>query len=122
MLKTLLKIIAWLSLLAIAAATLGPMVLRPETNAGPVFERLAAFAICGFLFAVAYPRRPWLVALMVVTAAVALESLQLIIPGRHGHLSDLFIKVGGGLVGVILVTACINIWHRYGPAQPPYRS
>lgn len=100
MLKILLKALAWVSLLAIVIATLGPMTLRPETSAGPAFERLLAFAICGFLFAAAYPRRLWAVALIVVTAAIGLESLQLIIPGRHGHLSDLFVKIGGGLAGV----------------------
>lgn len=122
LLKIILKALAWLSLLAIAIATLGPMAVRPETSAGPVFERLGAFAICGLLFAAAYPRRPWTIALIVVVAAIALESLQLVIPGRHGHLSDLFIKIGGGLAGVSAAAACMAMWRLYRPERPPYRS
>ncbi|MGB3387009.1 MAG: VanZ family protein [Pseudaminobacter sp.] len=122
MLRTFLKITAWASLLAIAVVTLGPMVLRPETSAGPTFERLLAFAACGFLFAAAYPRRLWLIALMVVAAAITLEGLQLVIPGRHGHLSDLFTKIGGGLTGVLVVGAFAGMWRLYGPApEAPYR-
>lgn len=113
LLRTFLKFVAWLSLFAIAVATLGPMVLRPETGAGPTFERLAAFIVCGFLFAAAYPRRLWLIAPMVVAAAIMLESLQLIIPGRHGHLSDLFIKIGGGLMGVLLAGAFTGVERLY---------
>ncbi|RUM98091.1 hypothetical protein EET67_10055 [Pseudaminobacter arsenicus] len=98
------------------------MVLRPETTAGPTFERLAAFAVCGFLFAAAYPRRLWLIALMVVAAAIVLESLQLIIPGRHGHLFDLFTKIGGGLLGVLLAGTLTGMQRLYKAVrQAPYR-
>lgn len=122
MLKSILKVLAWLSLLAIAIATLGPMAMRPETEAGPALERLAAFALCGFLFAAAYPRRLWIVALMMVTAAIGLESLQLVIPGRHAQLVDVFIKVGGGLAGISAAAVCMAMWRLYHAGQPPYRS
>lgn len=123
MLKTTLKISAWLSLLAVALATLGPMTLRPETVAGPTFERLAAFAVVGFLFAAAYPRQFWLVMVMVVTVAIALESLQTIIPGRHGEASDLIIKISGGLIGAVLAGTFTRLRRPYQPtSKPPYRS
>jgi hypothetical protein len=96
------RVIAWLSLLLIAVATLGPLSLRPTTGLPPQIERFAAFLVVGVLFAAAYPRRILLVGVVVLSSAVVLEILQLIEPFRHGRLLDACFKLAGGALGLAI--------------------
>lgn len=97
-----LRMAAWTVLLAIAAATLGPMETRPElASAG--FERAGAFALLGTTFMLAYPRRMLLVAAVVGLAAIGFEAAQLLVPGRHAHLWDMGVKLAGGGLGILAV-------------------
>ena len=89
------QIAAWLLLAAIAAVTLAPIGWRPETGISAQLERFAAFAA-------AYPRRLWLVALLLVAAALALEALQLVVATRHAGLRDVLAKLAGGGCGLLL--------------------
>jgi len=82
-------------------ATLAPIYDRP-TIAPPRVEHFTAFFVLGLLFMLAYPNRAALVVLIVVGSAVALETLQLLTPDRHGRLIDASIKVAGGLSGMAL--------------------
>jgi glycopeptide antibiotics resistance protein len=93
-------LVAWAMLIALAFVTLSPIGLRPLTPFGPTAERFAAFVVVGILFAIAYPRRFWLVALLVVVAIGLLEVLQLVVPGRHGTARDLVVKVAGAVIGL----------------------
>jgi hypothetical protein len=63
-------IAAWLLFFFIAYATLSPIQARPTISTSPDFEHLAAFAILGMLFYLAYPRRVALVCLIVLGSAV----------------------------------------------------
>jgi hypothetical protein len=97
------RITAWFILLAIAIATLGPINFRPVTGEPPQLERLVAYALMGAAFAFAYPRQIFVIGIGIIAVAGALELLQLVDPGRHGHFADFVAKGGGGLIGVSLV-------------------
>jgi VanZ family protein len=48
----------------------------------------------------AYPGRRAAFAIIIVIAAVLLETLQLFIPGRDAEYLDMLIKAAGGLAGL----------------------
>ena len=92
---------AWLLLAATALVTLAPASWRPETGFSAQIERFVAFALIGLVFSIAYPRRPWLIALMVLGAAVAFEFMQLFVHTRHAGLRDVIAKLAGGGIGLL---------------------
>jgi len=96
----LLPVLAWLLLAAVAFVTLAPIGFRPVSGFSPNLERFATFGLLGFVFALAYPRRVWLILAIVIASAVAFEALQLMAHGRHGRLLDLGVKIAGGVIGV----------------------
>ena len=96
----LLPVLAWLLLAAIAFVTLAPIGFRPNSGYSPNIERFLAFGAVGFLFALAYPRRLWLIIAVVLGAAISLEALQLVSVSRHGRLFDLAVKLAGGGLGI----------------------
>lgn len=98
----LVRVLAWVSLLFIAYATLVPIGLRPHLSSDPQVEHVAAFEVVGFLFGVAYPRHMLLVAAVVFCSAIALEALQLVDPGRHGRWWDVTLKLAGGAIGLLI--------------------
>ena len=95
-----LPVLAWLLLAAVAFVTLAPIGLRPNSGYSPNIERFIAFGAVGFLFALAYPRRLWLIIVVVLGAAIAFEALQLVSVSRHGRLFDLAVKLAGGGLGI----------------------
>jgi hypothetical protein len=97
---TLVRIFAWLLLAAIVLMTLGPIGLRPISTMPVQFERLAAFGVVGLAFAIAYPRHIILVGLLILGAAIGLELLQNVMPGRHGRVIDFVAKAIGGGLGI----------------------
>lgn len=92
---------AWASLVLVALAALSPIEFRPASSLPPTIERFGAFAAVGFAFALAYPRKFWTAALIVIGAALLLEVLQVLAPSRHGRLADALVKVVGGSAGLI---------------------
>ena len=92
---------AWLLLAAVAFVTLAPIGWRPDSGFSPQVERLAAFALIGLAFSMAYPRHLLLVAVAVLGSAVALETLQFLVQGRHPGVRDVLAKLGGGSCGVL---------------------
>jgi VanZ family protein len=97
------RLAAWVLLTAVVAMTVGPLGLRPQTHFSPDIERLAAYAVLGLLFALAYPRRPLrLLGMFLVAAAGVLELAQLFVPHRDAHLNDFLFKAGGAVVGLIV--------------------
>ena len=85
MLQKLLKFAAWAGLCVIAYSTLSPLGDRPILLTSSKLEHLAAFAILGTLFCLAYPRRTVAVLLIVLGSAALLELLQFITPDRHAR-------------------------------------
>jgi hypothetical protein len=108
----LLPVLAWLLLAAVAFVTLAPIGFRPNTGYSPSIERFVAFGAVGFLFALAYPRQLWLIVVLVLGAAIALEALQLVSVSRHGRLIDLGIKLLGGSLGIAAGAVADRIWRR----------
>ena len=76
-----MRIAAWLLLLAIAVLSLVPPWLRPETGAPHDFEHFAIFAATGFAFGLAYGRRHGLVASGLIIFTGAIELAQLLVSG-----------------------------------------
>lgn len=113
----LVRIAAWLLLAAIAFVTLSPIGLRPESGFSPNYERFAAFAVVGCMFALAYPRHVWLVLALVLGAAVAFEALQLVASGRHGRAWDLAVKLLGGTAGITAGAVLRIVWERLTPRR-----
>jgi hypothetical protein len=95
-----LRILAWLLLAGLIFVTLSPINLRPISPLPTQVERAGALAIVGFVFALAYPKRIWIVALLVLGSTVVLEALQLAAPSRHGRVIDMAVKLAGGSFGL----------------------
>ncbi|PRD50903.1 VanZ family protein [Phyllobacterium myrsinacearum] len=96
----LIQITAWLLFAAILFITVDPISLRPESGLPVNVERFAAFAVLGFVFAAAYPRRWLLILVLVVGAAFGFELAQMLAPTRHARLMDAVVKAAGGTFGV----------------------
>lgn len=111
MFSKLVVFAAWGSLAFITFATLSPIGLRPQV-ADVGYEHVAAFALTGLLFGLAYPRRIILVVALVLGSAILLEALQLLTPDRHGRLLDLQIKLAGGSVGIFNAWVAFKIYRR----------
>ena len=108
---TLFKLLAWFFLAFICFVALGPITLRPETGQ-VALERFAAFACLGLLFTLVYPSHFARSIVLVVIAAIALESLQHLTPDRHGHLQDAAVKVAGAIVGCCVASVALRVWNR----------
>lgn len=92
---------AWLLLAVMAFVTLVPVGWRPETGLSAQIERFAAFALIGLAFSAVYPRRLWLVAFIVLGAAVVFEVMQFLVHSRHPGLRDVIAKLVGGTIGML---------------------
>jgi hypothetical protein len=103
MISSILRIAAWLLLLAVCLMTLGPVSLRPRLNSFPVdFERLGAWACVGGAFMLAYPGRRLQLLLLLVGAAGLLELAQHLVLGRHGELRHFLFKAAGASLGIVV--------------------
>jgi VanZ family protein len=107
MLDKLTAIGAWTLLAFIAFATVSPIHDRPTLAASSSIEHLAAFAVLGVLFCVAYRRQIAFVCLVVVGSAVVLECVQLLTPDRHGRVEDALEKIAGGAAGIVIGRAIV---------------
>jgi hypothetical protein len=101
MIHRLIAVAAWMLLAFIAYATISPIQARPTLFTSPDFERLAAFAVLGALFCLAYPRHIALVCLIILGSGVLLELAQLLTPDRHGRIQDAITKMTGGALGIV---------------------
>jgi hypothetical protein len=112
MLHRLLATAAWTAFALIAFFTISPLSMRPVVTADPNIERFAAFAIVGVLFGLAYPQKLAVDASFVIVAAGVLETLQLMIRDRHGHMADALVKAAGGAFGVAMALVILIVAER----------
>jgi VanZ family protein len=96
---------AWACLVFVIYASLVPLYSRPVlTNTEPfsivLLERIAAFAVLGFLFTISYPRRYSFIVVIVFGSAVVLEVLQILVPDRDARVLDAVEKLLGGGIGI----------------------
>ena len=96
------RVAAWLLIAAIVVMTLGPPTVRPVSGFNRSLEHVAAFALLGLAFGLAYPSRRLLLAVIGIAAAALMETLQQMVPGRHAYFSDFVINAGGACLGVIM--------------------
>jgi hypothetical protein len=96
---------AWGLAAGIVFATLCPQAWRPHLGDAQT-ERFYAYFAAAWTFALAYPKRPWTVALTAVLFAVLLELAQFAAPGRDPGLPDAVAKALGGLGGVSAAVFC----------------
>ena len=102
MFKTAVRMLAWIVLLAIFAATVSSIADRPHLTSGPTGERALAFFLLGLFFCLGYRTR-WSVSVLVVLfAACGFEAAQLLTPDRHAEVADAFLKIAGGIAGVAI--------------------
>jgi hypothetical protein len=109
MFDKLIAIVAWALLAMIAFATISPIQERPTLASSASFEHLAAFAVLGILFCLAYCRQFVLVCLIVIGSAVFLEYAQLLTPDRHGRVEDALEKIAGGTAGILIGRVIVYI-------------
>lgn len=100
MTRQFFKILSWLLVAAIVFVTISPIGLRPHTMTTVSLDRAAAFALVGFAFALAYPRRWFTLGLFLIAAAFGIELLQYVSPTRHPQFSDALVKAAGAIVGL----------------------
>ncbi|WP_404403139.1 VanZ family protein [Pelagibacterium halotolerans] len=98
--STAIKILAWAIFAVFLLLTLGPVGWRPHVHGFANLERFVGFAVAGFVFVLAYPRRTILVLAGLAAVIVGLESLQLLRPDRHGTILDVAYKFAGLALGV----------------------
>ncbi len=109
MFHKLMAVAAWSLLALIVFATISPIQDRPTLPISSSFEHLAAFAVLGALFYLAYPRHIAFVCLIVVGSAVVLELMQLLTPDRHGRIPDAVEKTAGGAAGIVAGRAILHL-------------
>jgi len=97
-----LRATSWVIFIAIVVMTLGPVSVRPHTAASANLDRLIAYVVLGLCFALAYPRRVYLVSVVLVVAAGGLEFAQNLVPGRDGRLDDFLFKAAGVIIGLVV--------------------
>jgi VanZ family protein len=105
----LLKIAAWAGVCLIAYATVSPLEHKPTLLISSKHEHLAAFAVLGALFCLAYPRRTPAVLIVAIGGAALLEVLQLLTPDRHARIPDALQKIAGGAAGVVAIRAILYL-------------
>lgn len=115
MIQRICVFVGWLALGLVILATLSPIGTRPSL-ASPFLDRFVAFALVGLTFALAYPNRILLVVVIVLGAALGLETLQLLTPDRHARATDALVKALGGISG-ICIGQMLTLLIRLRPAR-----
>jgi VanZ family protein len=100
---------AWLLALAIVVLSLVPPSYRPITEASHNLEHLAIFLATGFAFGVAYPDRPFALAIGLVIFCGAIELAQRWVPGRHARLRDLIVDAVAVCIGLGVASVAARI-------------
>jgi VanZ family protein len=96
---------------SITLLSLVPPALRPVTAAPHSIEHLLIFAVTAAAMALAFSWRWWAQAAGLALFAVAIETAQLFVPGRHARLSDLVVHLFGAGLGLAAVhVACRLNW------------
>ena len=96
--QIIFQVLAAVVLATITFVTLSPARMRPHV-AEPSIERAIAFFVLGLSFGASFPEWPWITLAGVVSAAIVLELLQRLAPGRHGEIADAAQKAAGGVLG-----------------------
>ena len=86
--------------LAITLLSLVPPALRPSTAVSHQTEHLLIFALTGVAIGFGFRWRRLAQFAALALFAVAIETAQLFVPGRHARLSDLAVNILGAAIGI----------------------
>src|SRR5262245_33158156 len=103
--RRIIQAVGWILLFGIAFISLGPPELRPDTGLPHVLEHASIFLFAGLSFGLGYPNSfvAWLLGLSAF--ALAIEIIQLWIPGRHARVSDFVVDVVAIATGMLIGNA-----------------
>jgi VanZ family protein len=100
---------AWACVIAVTWLSLAPQHLELRTSLPGGFEHALAYFGTAALLRIGYPNVGRLrIALCLAIYAAVLESLQTIVPGRHGAVLDAAISGFGALIGDTIAAAWIR--------------
>jgi VanZ family protein len=114
LLRKIAFFIGWLLMLVVAALSLVPAALRPETAIPHHLEHFAVFAATGFALGFGYGRRPVTIMLALVGFAGAIELAQMLLPDRHARLADFLVDA----LAVCAGAALSSLTHRAREPRP----
>jgi VanZ family protein len=102
---TVVRLLAWISVIAIAILSLVPVAFRPHTGAPKYSEHFVAYLVTSALFVLAYKsvRRAPAIVIGLVVYAGSLEFAQLWVPGRMARIGDFAAGALGVVVGILLI-------------------
>jgi VanZ family protein len=103
---------AWILAFVIAALSVVPPWLRPETSAPHHFEHFAIFFSTGIAFGLGYHRRPILISTALLLFAALIEIAQIFVPGRHARLSDFIVDGIAVVIGAMSAALARRIFSR----------
>ena len=105
---TIIRVTAWLLLVAIAVVSLAPPWFRPVPDIPHAVEHFVIFLATGLAFGLGYSG-PYLSRLIPLTSyTAAVEIAQLWVPGRHARLSDFLIDALGASVWLVIGLALVR--------------
>jgi VanZ family protein len=106
-LPPLIRIAAWLALLAVVVLSVVPGSMRPHVLESDHFEHFIAYFMTACLLAIGYPRPLGLLAsgIMLTLCAGGLELVQLWVPGRTASIGDFNAGMLGTCGGILAVLA-----------------
>jgi VanZ family protein len=104
---TVARIAAWLLTIVIIVLSLVPPSLRPETAVPHNFEHFSIFFASGVAFGVGYSRRVYLMSVMLVIFAGAIELAQIVVPGRHARFNDFIVDALAACIGAAITSLIV---------------
>lgn len=108
----LARLLAWTLVAALVFVTLAPIGLRPVVVPSANAERALAYALLGFLMALAYPRHRLLALGLGVAMAAGLEIGQVLTVDRHGRVPDFLVKATAAGFGVLAAHVLVVVQGR----------
>jgi VanZ family protein len=103
------RIVAWTLATAIAALSVIPPSLRPETGVPHDIEPFLIYAATGLAFGLGYDRKRGSIVILLLIFTSAVEIAQLFVPGRHARLSDFMVDAFAILAGFMIVPLASRI-------------
>src|SRR5262245_576061 len=96
------QLAAWAVIATLVLLSIVPPTGRPDFGAPHHLEHFLSFFAAGMLFYLGYPFRLLSCLVLAVIFAAGIESLQMLVPGRHARLSDFALDASGAWVGAVV--------------------
>jgi VanZ family protein len=86
--------------MGLVVVTVVPASERPVTGVQHDYEHFIAFGFVGFIFALAYSGRPFVLFPSAILFTAALELMQIPLPTRHARLGDFLTDALAACIGI----------------------